>query len=300
VAHGVDVRVFVEHRGTANNVTRNLTFSIVTPSFNQASFLAEALRSVKTQHHSDVEHLVIDGSSTDGTLKVLDEYSATTGWEHLKWTSEPDRGQSHALNKGFARAQGDIVGWLNSDDRYRPGCFDRVIREFERHPEMDILYGDYCWIDEAGHTYKIRREIEFNKFILLYHRVLYIPTTATFLRRRVFEDGHYLSEHLHYALDFEFFVRLAVHGYRFRHTSAVLGDFRFQRDSKTCLAPHKQLEEKDRVTELYSPILCSLRSSAARRLAHTLLRSAAATLRYSEKLLRGYYLEQRRLDSASS
>jgi hypothetical protein len=198
------------------------------------------------------------------------------------------------------RAEGDVIGWLNSDDRYRPGCFDRVAEAFRQHPEVDIVYGDYTWIDESGRISRIRREIEFSKFILLYHRVLYIPTTATFFRRRIFEHGHRLDESLHYALDFEFFVRLAARGYRFRHLPSILADFRFQPSSKTCITPHKQLEEVDKVMFLYSPVLRRLQGPGFQLAASALLRSAAATLRYGEKLLRGYYFDRFRTAATQS
>lgn len=274
------------------------TISIVTPSFNQSAFIQEALLSVKNQSYQPLEHVVVDGQSSDDTIKILGRLSWQSQWSHLHWISEPDNGQSHALNKGFARAQGDIVGWLNSDDRYLPDCFEQVAATFLQHPEVDILYGDYRWIDEAGRVCRLRREIEFSRFILLHHRVLFIPTTATFFRRRVFEERHFIDEGLHYALDFEFFVRLAAHGYRFLHLPAILADFRLQSASKTCSAPHKQLEEKDAVTQSYSPLLARLQSPQLRRAAFVLLRSAAAALRYSEKLVRGYYLEQLRFNGA--
>jgi hypothetical protein len=141
---------------------------------------------------------------------------------------------------------------------------------------------------------QIRREIAFNPFILLHHRVLYIPTTATFFRRRVFEEGNRLDERLHYALDFEFFMRLALGGYRFRHVSALLADFRMHEASKTCSVPNRQLEEKQRVTQQYSRLLRKMRPPALRQAALVLLRSLAAILRYSEKLMRGYYFDQLR------
>ena len=157
----------------------NLRFSIVTPSFNQGAYLEEALLSVSNQKPTPFEHLVMDGGSQDSSLDILQRHSP--GREgHLRWRSASDRGQSHALNEGFLRATGDIVGWLISDDRYRPGCFEAVSRAFREYPEADIIYGDYTWIDERGRLLRIRREIEFSYFVLLYHRVLYIPTTATF------------------------------------------------------------------------------------------------------------------------
>ena len=268
------------------------SFSIVTPSFNQHAFIGEALLSVKNQAYGNLEHLVIDGGSQDDTTALLHQYANQQRWTHLHWVSEPDRGQSDALNKGFSRVSGDIVGWLNSDDRYRPGCFEYVAEVFARHPEVDVVYGDYTWIDESGRVSSVRREIEFSRFILLYHRVLYIPTTATFFRGRIFKEGNRLDERLHYAMDFEFFVRLATHGYRFKHVPAILADFRFQQGSKTCTASHKQLEELDSVMHLYSPVLRKIQQPASRRITTSVLRSCAGALRYSEKLLRGYYFDQ--------
>ncbi len=274
-------------------MTYKCSFSIVTPSFNQAAFIGEALESVQRQSWTDVEHLVIDGGSSDNTVATLKSYSGRQNWSHLRWASEPDRGQSHALNKGFAVASGDIIGWLNSDDRYLPGCFERVAGVFEEHPEADIVYGDYRFIDEHGKIQRIRREIEFSRFVLLYHRVLYIPTTTTFFRRRIFDRGHFLDEQLHFALDAEFFMRLARSGFCFRHLRALLADFRFQPDSKTCSSPQKQLEEKRRIMENYSSVLQALPWPMARRGLGGLLSSSAAALRYSEKLFRGCYLEER-------
>lgn len=273
-------------------MTHKYSFSIVTPSYNQAAFISEALESVQRQRWKDVEHLVIDGGSKDRTVEALRSYSEQRNWSHLRWTSEPDRGQSHALNKGFAAASGDIIGWLNSDDRYLPGCFDRVAKVFEEHPDTDIVYGDYRFIDESGRVQSVRREIEFSRFVLLYHRVLYIPTTTTFFRRRIFEQGYFLDERLHFALDAEFFMRLARKGFHFRHVRALLADFRFQPDSKTCSSPEKQLQEKRQIMENYSPLLRALPWPMARRSVGGLLSSSAAALRYSEKLLRGCYLEE--------
>lgn len=215
-------------------MTDKYSFSIVTPSFNQAPFIGEALESVRQQNWTHVEHVVFDGGSSDGTVEALSQYSGQQHWGHLRWTSEADRGQGHALNKGFAAVSGGIVGWLNSDDRYLPGCFARVAKVFDRYPEVDIVYGDYRCIDQGGNIQRVRREIEFSRFVLLYHRVLYIPTTTTFFRRRILDQGHFLDERLHFALDAEYFMRLARNGFRFRHVRALLADFRFQPDSKTC------------------------------------------------------------------
>jgi glycosyltransferase involved in cell wall biosynthesis len=266
--------------------------SIITPSFNQASFIGEALESVRLQNNANCEHLVIDGMSTDGTIDLLRDETMKGEQRNMFWTSERDSGQSEAVNKGFRRANGEIIGWLNSDDRYRANCFKHVVKAFEDYPEVDIIYGDYLMVDEMGKVLKIRREIEFNAFILLYHRILYIPTTATFFRRRIFEEGNWLNEKLQYAMDLEFFIRLSERGYRFKHIPQLLADFRMQPNSKTCLSPDRQRMEHRQVVCAASPIFRRVESPRLRGLVLTLLRSIACTRRYSEKMLRGYYWEE--------
>jgi len=265
--------------------------SIVTPSFNQATYIGEALASVRLQNNENWEHLVIDGVSTDGTIDLLRGQTKNGDQQKMFWISEKDGGQSEALNKGFRRATGEIVGWLNSDDRYRPKCFDRVVQAFEDNPDVDIIYGDYLIVDEVGKMIKVRREIEFNAFVLLYHRILYIPTTATFFRRRIFEDGNWLDENLQYAMDLEFFIRLSERGYRFKHIPQLLADFRMQPNSKTCRSPDRQRMEHREVVLAAAPLFRHLESQSLRNFALTLLRSMACFRRYSEKALRGYYWE---------
>ncbi len=266
--------------------------SIVTPSFNQGAFLEEALLSVKEQNYPDVEHIVVDGASTDGTVGILRSYARRPGWEHLRWISEPDQGQSDALNKGFQMTTGSIVGWLNSDDRYRRGCFAAIAREFAEHTEADVLYGDYTWMDEKGHLQRIRREIEFNRFILSYHRVLYIPTPSTFFRRRLFDEGNWLDTGLQYAMDYEFFLRIVGKGYRFRHIPSVLADFRWHPQNKSTAHAREQNTEHNAVAVMYSPVLQKVRGPLSQKVTLAVLRAAAAGLRYSKKLLQGCYFDE--------
>jgi glycosyltransferase involved in cell wall biosynthesis len=264
-------------------------FSIVTPSFNQRAYIEDALLSVKNQAYLRVEHIVIDGGSTDGTQDVLREYASRPGWSHLQWTSEPDQGQSDALNKGFRRASGEIVGWLNSDDRYRGECFSMVAEAFRKHPASDIIYGDYTWIDQYGAMLKVRREIDFNPFVLLYHRVLTVPTPSSFLRRRIFEEGNFIDVKYHYSMDYEFFLRLARTGYRFQHISEVLADFRWQPESKSSKASGKQFEEHDSILLQYSSLLLRTPQGLLRSSLLAFMRSQAALFYWSQKFFRGYY-----------
>lgn len=273
-------------------LTTSPFISIITPSFNQAPFLDEMFTSVATQHYDNCEHIVVDGMSTDSTLEILHSLGSNNDRSNVFWISETDSGQSEALNKGFRLAKGEIIGWLNSDDRYRPNCFDHVARAFRDHPEIDIVYGDYRLIDESGKPLRLRREIEFNEFILLYHRVLYIPTTATFFRRRIFDENNWLDEKLHYAMDLEFFIRLSKRGYRFMHVPEVLADFRLQPNSKTCSFPDQQQAEHRQIVLAASKLLYNLPTPYLRETTLSLLRLLACARRYSEKLLRGYYWER--------
>jgi glycosyltransferase involved in cell wall biosynthesis len=273
-------------------MTKPLSISIVTPSLNQASFIHDALESVSLQNYPNCEHLVIDGMSTDGTVELLRNFQAAEASSRVTWVSEPDSGQSEALNKGFRQATGDIIGWLNADDRYRAGCFERVVKTFEENPELDIVYGDYRVVDECGGLVRIKPEIAFSAFVLFYHRVLYIPTTATFFRRRVFDEGNWIDENLQYVMDLDFFIRLAVKGYHFQHITELLADFRLQPASKTCRNPDKQQWEHKRVIFATVPLLRQLKSEPLKKAALFFCRPIAGLRRYGEKAIRGSYLSQ--------
>lgn len=263
--------------------------TIVTPSLNQRAFLMEALESVRQQHCCEVEHIVVDGGSTDGSVELLEQLSATPGWEHLCWTSGPDRGQSDALNKGFQVARGEYIGWLNSDDRYRSGCFDAVLQAFADTPSADIIYGDYTWMNDRGEITRVRREIDYSYFVLAFHRVLPIPSTTTFFRRKIFDEGNLLSIDYRYCMDYDFFLRLARSGYRFQHIPRVLADFRWHAASVSTRYLRQQFREGVEIGMVQAPFVRSLSSRPLRRIALAVLRAAAALRYWSEKFLRGFY-----------
>ncbi|MDQ3190406.1 MAG: glycosyltransferase, partial [Bacteroidota bacterium] len=155
-----------------------LKISIVTPSYNQAHFIEEAIESVICQNYTNFEHIVIDGGSTDNTIKVLEKYS------HLIWISEPDEGQSDAINKGFKMATGDIIGWLNADDLYLPNTFKEVAKNLKKD-EIDAVYGNYKFIDALG---RVTRELvtqNSKKWISLFY--CFIPSTTFFFKRKIID-----------------------------------------------------------------------------------------------------------------
>ena len=117
------------------------TFTIVTPSFNHAAYLEATIRSVLDQNYPGLQYIVMDGGSTDGTVEILQKYS-----DRLQWTSEKDQGQAHAIRRGFERATGEILAWLNSDDCYKPGCIEAAAIYLADHPEVALVYGDADFI----------------------------------------------------------------------------------------------------------------------------------------------------------
>lgn len=120
--------------------------SIVTPSYNQAQYLEDTIQSVLTQDYPRIEYIVIDGGSTDGSLEIIKKYADRISY----WVSEKDKGQTDALNKGFAASHGSILAWLNSDDTYRPGAIRAAVEYLSRHPQVGMVYGDLDFIDENG------------------------------------------------------------------------------------------------------------------------------------------------------
>ncbi len=159
------------------------SLSVVTPSYNAAEFIEDAILSVARQQGIAAEHIVVDGASTDSTLEILQRYPG------LQWISERDHGQSDAINKGFLRATGDLVGWLNADDYYLPGGLEAIARAAREHPEADVIYGDCVFVDREGRVLRSKVEHEFDSGILM-HFGCYIPSTSTFFRRRLVESGH--------------------------------------------------------------------------------------------------------------
>lgn len=201
--------------------------SVVTPSFNQARYIESNIASVLAQGYPSVEHLVIDGGSTDGTLDVLRRHG------HLVWSSGPDGGQSDALNRGFRKASGEIVGWLNSDDTYCPGVFREVAALFD-DPEVMFVHGDGYEIDGEGKVLRpmISKGVSFEGLVRFWRWEYEFVQPAFFFRRSVFEKVGYLDESLFYTMDYDFFIRLC-RAFEPRHLAKPLASLRLHDASKT-------------------------------------------------------------------
>jgi len=178
--------------------------SIVTPSFNQAQFIEETILSVKGQDYPNLEHVVMDGASTDGTVDILRHYENEY---ELCWISKPDKGQSDALNKGFQLARGDIIGWINSDDTYLSGAIRAAVDYMLAHPDIAWVYGDGYWIDESS---RVLSMIESQPFDLkrLICNGQYIVQPTVFFRRQVVNVVGLLDTNLCTTMDYDFFIRI--------------------------------------------------------------------------------------------
>lgn len=201
--------------------------SVVTCSYGQARYLDATLRSVIEQGYGKLEYIVVDGGSQDGSVDIIRGHAAALAW----WVSEPDRGQTDALIKGFAHANGDIQGWLCSDDLLLPGALAEVARFFERHPEVDAVYGDSVWIDAAGNFLRCKREIAFDRFVMLFDHN-YIPQPSMFWRRSLYERVGGLDPRFNLAMDNDLWERFSRHG-RIAHLPVYLSCMRYYPAQKT-------------------------------------------------------------------
>ncbi len=213
-------------------------FTIVTPSFNQAAYLEETIRSILLQNYPNVELIIIDGGSTDGSVEILRNYEPWLAF----WVSERDRGQSDALNKGFARATGDIVAWQNSDDIFTPNAFWTAAVEFVNHPTVDLVFGNSATIDEQSHVLVEARYTAFSLSCLL-HEGWNLTNQAAFWRKTLHDRVGSFDVGLHYAMDKDFFVRASQRG-RFQHIRRILGYFRLHEWAKTSMIRKTQGEDE--------------------------------------------------------
>ncbi|HEX9950163.1 MAG TPA: glycosyltransferase family 2 protein [Rubricoccaceae bacterium] len=219
------------------------TFSIVTPSFNQGAYLDETMRSVLDQEGvGPVEYLVADGGSTDGSADIIRRYADRLAW----WVSEPDGGQSDAINKGWQRVTGDYVAFLNSDDTYFPGALARVAAAFEANPDAGVVYGQAQWVTEDGVPTSQTGLFVDGQVVL--DRLIGLPQPAAFVRREVLERVGLLDPSFHFALDGEFYIR-AVGSFRAVALPDVLASMRLHADAKSVATSTGFAPEVSRLVE---------------------------------------------------
>ncbi len=216
--------------------------SIVTPSFNQGKFLAETMRSVLEQDYPHIEYLVIDGGSTDNTVEVIKSFAKRLAY----WASEKDRGQTDAINKGFNRAKGQILAYINSDDTYNPGAVSAAVKYLNEHPEVGVVYSDLNFIDEESRVIGKfpAAQTDLRK---LRRGYVHVPQPATFFRAEYWQQGGPLDPTFVFAMDYDLWVRLAAVSRLQYLPGPVWANFRMHSDAKTINADDRCWPEMLRV-----------------------------------------------------
>jgi glycosyltransferase involved in cell wall biosynthesis len=201
--------------------------SVVTPSLNQGAYIEENIKSVLKQEYPNFEHIIIDGGSTDGTIDILRKY------DHLIWVSEKDSGQSEAINKGFKRANGEILAWLNSDDCYEPNAFKTIAKELNKDEGKYFVFGDCNVIDGKGETVGfIKGKYKGQGSLIEYWKDAYIPQPSVFFYRDLLNEIGFLNESLHYAMDWDFWLRISEK-HNLLYINECLANFRIHGEQKT-------------------------------------------------------------------
>jgi len=260
-------------------MTSHIKISVITPSYNQGQFLEETIRSVLNQNYPNLEYIIIDGGSTDNSVEIIKKYEKNLSY----WISENDKGQSHAFNKGFEKSSGEIIGWINSDDIYYPGAINEAVEIFSKHPEIDIIFSNYYFIDEIGEIIRMRKEIPYDFNIYLWTKGCYHANVAGFFRRKCFEKFGVLREDLQFGMDYELYLRFGLNGCKFLHSKSFWGAYRFHGLSKSISSYEKQKEDGEKIFKEY------LRYFHSSRYVLLILPTYFKYLRYIKKLLTGCY-----------
>ncbi|HNT23467.1 MAG TPA: glycosyltransferase family 2 protein [Anaerolineales bacterium] len=220
--------------------------TVITPSYQQVEYIERTIQSVLGQEYPNLEYWVIDGGSTDGTVDILKRYDG-----RLNWVSEADRGQSDALNKGFRRARGAILGWLNADDTYNPEAIRQAVAAMEEYPDVGMVYSHCNFIDicdnvvfrQVAPAFSLAREV-------LDHN---LPQPTAFYRSDVLRTVGYLNPELHFVMDWDLFLRIGVQ-FPIQQVDAVWANFREVNGTKTCSHPEKFWDEMVGVFESFFSI----------------------------------------------
>ncbi len=199
--------------------------SIITPSYNQSAYLEQAILSVLNQDYPRIEYIIVDGASTDGCVDIIKKYESKLAY----WVSEQDRGQADAINKGFARASGEIVAWLNSDDYYLPGTVSAAVKIFDENPDVVLVYGNMLAVDENGQTFNTLNYKPLTLEDLLCFQIIGQP--AVFMRRSALQKTNGLDSSFHFLLDHLLWIQIARHG-KILHVDQTWSAARYHPEAK--------------------------------------------------------------------
>ena len=215
--------------------------SIVTPSFNQARYIEATIQSVLSQDYPRLEYLIVDGGSTDGTVEIIKQYEGRLAW----WVSEKDQGQTDAINKGFGRARGQILAWLNSDDTYEPGTVSAAVKYLLDHPDVGMVYGDCNFINDDGRVIGKFGSAQ-TDYRLLRRGYVHIPQQTMFFRAEWWKHIGPLDPSFYFAMDYDLWTRLAAHT-ELKYVPQTWANFRLHTTGKTIVADDRCWPEMIRV-----------------------------------------------------
>lgn len=204
--------------------------TVVTPSYNQGKYLEETILSIISQNYPNLEYIIIDGGSTDESVEIIKKYE-----EHLAyWVSEPDEGQTHAINKGFKKATGDLVAWMNSDDIFFNNALSEISKAYQStNGNFDVYFGDKGNIDEQGDLIREYLYPPFSGWGIMYTTNMNISNQSAFWKRDLFQKFGYLNENIQFAMDYEYFLRLYMKSARFYKIYCLIGALRMYDDNKS-------------------------------------------------------------------
>jgi glycosyltransferase involved in cell wall biosynthesis len=211
--------------------------AIVTPSFNTARYIGVAVRSVLDQAYPNLDYLVMDGGSTDGTQEILRTFG-----EKVRWVSQKDAGQADAIRRGFENTDGDILTWLNSDDLFCFGAFEAVASFFAAHPDVDVVYGDANYVDANGFFIARCAHVEPYSQKRLFNYSDFIVQPAAFFRRRAYEAVGGIDPQFHWALDYDLWLKMAPR-FKFAYLPKVLANYRWVGNNKSAVGGSERLDE---------------------------------------------------------
>ncbi len=219
----------------------NPLVSIVTPSYNQARFLEETIQSVLSQDYQPLEYIIVDGGSSDGSVEIIRRYADRLAW----WVSEADRGQTEAINKGFARARGEIFAWLNSDDTYLPGAVAEAVACLQAHPQAGMVYGDANLVNEHGEIVGKFPAAQ-TDYRRLRRGYVHIPQQTAFFRAELWRKVGPLDPTFYFAMDYDLWVRLAKVSSLY-YSGRLWANFRLHSSGKSVTADDRCWPEMLRV-----------------------------------------------------
>jgi len=218
-----------------------MLISVITPSFNQAPFLEATIRSVLEQDYPELEYIIVDGGSTDGSVEIIQRYADRLAW----WVSEKDQGQTDAINKGFARARGEVIAWLNSDDTYQPGAVREAVAYLAEHPDIGLVYGNANFIDQLGQVIG-RFPSAQTDYRRLRQGYVHVAQQSAFFRSALWRQVGPLDPNFYFAMDYDLWVRLARVS-QIAYVPRLWANFRLHGGGKTVVADDRCWPEMLRV-----------------------------------------------------